>query len=185
MSVAAFAHAALALILYGWVFAMIAAALVVHYRPEKLAALGRRLQASGWSVMSRIEIYGTGISTHLLTRWRIIRTPWFGIFLHKHHNSDQSRHLHDHPWNFTTIVLRGGYDELVPARHGVGMRHWPAGSWHRLHAEDAHTIDHLERTPTWTLMLVGRHRRVWQFHTPDGLVPFHSYHDYTTTGAQP
>lgn len=43
----------------------------------------------------------------------LFRTPRFGIFLHKMLRSDHERALHDHPWAFTSIVLRTGYWEVT------------------------------------------------------------------------
>lgn len=36
--------------------------------------------------------------------------PW-SARLHFIHRADQDPHLHDHPWNARTIILRGGYEE--------------------------------------------------------------------------
>ena len=38
--------------------------------------------------------------------------PWKRFYLHIFSRPDKDRELHDHPWNFTTIVLFGGYDEI-------------------------------------------------------------------------
>lgn len=46
-----------------------------------------------------------------LHRWYIFRSKRLGVFLHKFVRSDEDRALHDHPWNFFGIVLKGGYME--------------------------------------------------------------------------
>jgi hypothetical protein len=99
-----------------------------------------------------------------LTRWRIIQTPLFAIYLHRFDGPDSRATLHDHPWNFVSIVLRGGYCER---RRYDG----PLVRIDRLNvkrAEDTHYIEHLHRTPSWTLMLVGRRRREWGYWDRDG-----------------
>lgn len=48
-----------------------------------------------------------------LTRLTLLKTPWFGLKLHWIRKPDPDRDLHDHPWWFASLVLRGGYDELV------------------------------------------------------------------------
>lgn len=99
-----------------------------------------------------------------LVRLRIVQTPWFAVYLHRIGTPDSRPTLHDHPWNFAAFVLRGGYDEC---RDYSGGRH----RIRRLnvkHAEDFHWIDRLHRTPTWTLLLVGRRRREWGYLDPDG-----------------
>lgn len=46
-----------------------------------------------------------------------IRHRWcpFSIRLHFIHREDLDRHMHDHPWDARTIILRGGYVEQIPA----------------------------------------------------------------------
>ncbi len=45
------------------------------------------------------------------TRWRIIHTPWFGIYLHKWNKPDPRPTQHNHPWSFFSVILRGEYTE--------------------------------------------------------------------------
>ncbi len=99
-----------------------------------------------------------------LTRLRIVQTPWFAVYLHRFGTPDSRPTLHDHPWNFVTIVLRGGYVEHRDYS-GTGHRVRRVNA-HR--AEDLHWIDSLDRTPTWTLFLAGRRRREWGYVDPDG-----------------
>lgn len=50
-----------------------------------------------------------------LRRWYIIpRNRWFNMYLHHFVQSDDPRALHDHPWWSCSIILRGGYYEVVP-----------------------------------------------------------------------
>lgn len=49
-----------------------------------------------------------------LIRYTIFSCPWFGIFVHCILRSDDDRDLHDHPWNFWSLILRGTYREYVP-----------------------------------------------------------------------
>ena len=46
-----------------------------------------------------------------LRRYYILKTRWFRIYLHEILRSDEDRDCHDHPWNFTSIILKGGYWE--------------------------------------------------------------------------
>lgn len=114
-----------------------------------------------------------------LTRWRIIQTPWFGLFLHRIALPDRDRHLHDHPWSFATLILSGGYREVVPVGDDPAgstvSRTWRTGSIHRLIAEEFHSIAVLHRKPTWTLVFVGPRRRDWGFGTAKGWVDHQTY----------
>lgn len=121
--------------------------------------------------------------------------PRFGIRIHRILSSDE-RTFHDHPWNYTTVILRGGYTEHTPVGfqphqvetttqydghdpitytqstaiyHGQGsILRRRASSWHYLTLENG--------TETWTLFAVGRKRQRWGF-LVDGLqkVPYPIY----------
>lgn len=119
-----------------------------------------------WAFMERFEIPNLDDpSETYLTRWRIVQTPWCALYLHRMDGPDSRPTLHDHPFNFVSIILKGGYLE----RHSPNAtlqstpRRWLAGSWHRMRAEEAHYIMRLDRVPTWTLLLVGRRRREWGY----------------------
>lgn len=123
-----------------------------------------------------------------LHRWRLIETPLGGIMLHCHHGPDPGRVLHDHPWPFASLILRGGYVEEVadardapalaqmaenhpaPGRY-YGSRHWRRrGSLHAIPITAAHRIVMLLHNPTWTLVLHGRRRRGWGFYRSGGFI---------------
>jgi len=46
-------------------------------------------------------------------RWRIFSCSKFNIFLHEISEADKDLHLHNHPWNFRSIILWGCYVELL------------------------------------------------------------------------
>ena len=49
-----------------------------------------------------------------LLRWYLIpRNRFFNLYLHKFLRDDDDRALHDHPWWFASLILRGGYTEIV------------------------------------------------------------------------
>ncbi len=121
-------------------------------------------------VISRVE------GDPYLTRWRIIHTPWFGVLLHKIDSPDPDQHPHDHPWNFITVILKGGYvedvTELLPwmTPNGemitdqiVRRKKWGWLSWHKMRLGDYHKIVRLMDKPTWTLVLTGSRQREWGF----------------------
>lgn len=45
-------------------------------------------------------------------RWQILALPWGTLYLHHIARADQDEHLHNHPWNFTSLILKGGYVEI-------------------------------------------------------------------------
>lgn len=47
------------------------------------------------------------------TRYAVLRTRWFNIYLHQLHAPNWHPECHDHPWGFVAILLRRGYLEQV------------------------------------------------------------------------
>ncbi|MCA1596111.1 MAG: hypothetical protein LC772_06770 [Chloroflexi bacterium] len=48
-----------------------------------------------------------------LTRYRLLKTRWFTLNLHRFHQSDHDV-MHDHPWAFCSLILWRGYVEETP-----------------------------------------------------------------------
>lgn len=119
----------------------------------------------------------------LLTRYFLLQTRWFAVYLHHLHASDEDRALHDHPWSFVTFLLSGGYWEHTPARPrdrvSSKLVDVVTCHWHRRFsilwrpAEYKHRLE-LAR-PTWTLVLRFARRRQWGFWTTDGWIDWVSY----------
>ena len=110
----------------------------------------------------------------LLIRYVIFRIAAFGIYLHNMKRSDHDRALHDHPWPFVSVVLRGGYWEVHDQTlegHQVTIPHRP-GSVLVRPAEWRHRfvlpVERHKYKESWTLVIVGRRVRRWGFFTPSG-----------------
>jgi hypothetical protein len=134
-------------------------------RHPKLAS-GR---SARWAFMDRFDVPQYDGDGLYLTRWRIIQTPWGGIYLHRMEGPDPRPTLHDHPWSFLSIVLRGGYIErrLDPMTMSVDEHH-AVRRFNRMRAGDAHSIRSLLRVPTWTLLVVSARKRTWGYLEPVG-----------------
>lgn len=122
--------------------------------------------------------YIGGTEDPLVIRWILFRTPWCAVFLHKLCRSDYERALHDHPWPFVSIVLKGEYLEVVTENNAaIHRRRWsvayrPAAWRHRVvltrekinfRATTPRSELHVPYRPCWTLMLVGPRQRRWGF----------------------
>lgn len=105
----------------------------------------------------------------LLTRYFLIRTRWFGVYLHCFHTADDQRAMHDHPWGYIVFLFHRGYHEQTPSgyffrpRFSILVR--PATSIHAVFVE----------RPTWTFLLRGPIRRQWGFHTKTGWMHWREY----------
>ena len=102
-----------------------------------------------------------------LIRWHIKLPLGRAIYLHKLCMSDPDRDLHDHPWNFISILVRGTYREITPA----GERQVRLFNVHK--ATDPHRVK-LEK-PVYTILLRGKRRREFGFHTEEGWMHWREY----------
>jgi hypothetical protein len=110
-------------------------------------------------------------------RWYIIpRNKFFNIYLHKFMRDDEDRALHDHPWWFVSLMIWGGYFEMVtPNEYGIDRlcRTTPSVAYRR--ATHRHSVvlfrdSHGNQRPCWTIVLTGRAKRTWGFWCPHGFV---------------
>jgi hypothetical protein len=152
--------------------------------PKLIARLFRRYLArrSPFAV-------GDGYGGTFFVRYDLIKTRWGSLYLHEFFRSDTDRCLHDHPWPFTTLIVRGGYFEETfhyrPQDGGpfvcVGsddercalsdtFKVWrPVGYLGRYPAAHAHRIELDPTKPLpWSLVWVGRKVRPWGFWSPLG-----------------
>ena len=83
----------------------------------------------------------------------------FNIFLHNFHKGDPDD-LHDHPWPYCTIILKGGYWEHQP----TGERKWRSpGTVRFAGSRSLHRIELEPGIDVWTLFIPGPHVREWGF----------------------
>ena len=125
--------------------------------------------------------YIGGKEDPLLIRWILFRIPSFGIFIHKFCRSDYDRALHDHPWTFISLILKGGYyevtEEIVPGviskqfvfnwRAPGSLLYRPAEFKHRVVLQQLNNGLKRWLEPSWSLILVFRRRRKWGFWLKD------------------
>ena len=94
----------------------------------------------------------------------------FNVFLHKFLKGDPDE-VHDHPWPYATLILKGGYYEWVPEFDTQGnmvgqKRHWRGpGHFRVCSATSYHRIELDPGITAWTLFMPGPHKREWGFLT--------------------
>ena len=104
----------------------------------------------------------------------------FNIFLHKFLKSDPDD-LHDHPWPYATLILKGGYYEWIPTYDKNGKKLCEVAKWRgpghfRLcSANSFHRIELDPKVTAWTLFMPGPQQREWGFMVRDTWVQWENY----------
>jgi hypothetical protein len=98
----------------------------------------------------------------------------FPISIRLHHikRKDLDEHLHDHPWNARTFILRGWCTEL---REDGNVYCRSAGDTVRLKFGEFHRITDVSEEGVWTLFITGRHMGTWGFKVNGSKVPWRKY----------
>lgn len=106
-----------------------------------------------------------------LIRYSLFKCRLGSVKIHKICMIDNDRHQHDHPWNFYSFILKGGYCEKYTDQNPdptepfvVGNRYhkWFSGYYH--HAKNFHQIvSTYKNRPVWTFIICGPRRREWGF----------------------
>ena len=92
----------------------------------------------------------------------------FNVFLHKFLKGDPDD-VHDHPWPYATLILKGGYYEWLPQFDNKGnkiaeMCVWRGpGSFRVCRANSYHRIELDPSVTAWTLFMPGPKKRDWGF----------------------
>lgn len=136
----------------------------------------------------RPHFYIGGRDNPYMLRWFIVpRNPWLNVYLHKFLRDDDDRAMHDHPWWFVSIMLRGEYREQRPECGGERLRWRRAPSIAFRRATDRHRVELAKDAsgrpiPCWTLVITGRKVREWGFHCPKGFVVWHEFVEQSDHG---
>jgi hypothetical protein len=92
----------------------------------------------------------------------------FNVFIHKFLKSDPDD-VHDHPWPYATLILKGGYYEWIPQFDNKGHKIaefcvWRGpGSFRTCSANSYHRIELDPTVECWTMFMPGPQRREWGF----------------------
>ncbi len=127
------------------------------------------------------KITGTDPSDLLLVRWFLLRFRKHRLLLHHFRRSDADD-PHSHPWDFWSLVIRGGYFEFVPdkaendprpigQRRLVGKWYGPGSILYR-RAEHVHRVELPPGRTSWTIVFTFPKRREWGFFTRVGYKPW-------------
>jgi hypothetical protein len=104
----------------------------------------------------------------------------FNVFLHKFLRSDPDD-VHDHPWSYFTLILKGGYYEWLPQFNSAGekigeLQVWRGPGHFRIcRAASYHRIELDPSVTCWTLFVPGPQTREWGFLSNGQWVPHEQY----------
>lgn len=144
---------------------------------------------TGWLSGGPHFIIG-GKANPYVYRWYVVpRNPLLNVYLHKFLRDDEDRALHDHPWWFLSLILKGGYQEIVDienaptpgftrtiTRNPLSLAFRPALHRHRVVLHRA-IENHRRMVPAWTVVVTGRKVREWGFWCPKGFVQWQVFTD--------
>lgn len=117
-------------------------------------------------------------------RYRLLQTPWFAVYVHQICRSDEDKDPHDHPWNFTSVILEGAYQEdswYPPNFDKMQIKNYYSGDVIEHKAEDAHKL-RLISSEVWTLVFTSGRERVWGYQTDKGWIDFITYRNLKNKG---
>lgn len=127
------------------------------------------------------------------SRFAIVETDLFSIYIHRIHKSDRDEHLHNHPWPYLNIILSGSYSEAYKPEEGVcppvsveisrnngsrdvwGLRHVRPGTISVSGTKRYHKIYALRSNKVTSLMIVGRRQPSWGYDLDGIHVDFKAY----------
>jgi hypothetical protein len=89
--------------------------------------------------------------------------------------------VHDHPWSYSTLILKGGYYEWIPQFNADGtksceIRKWRGpGHFRTCSPNSYHRIELKPGVTAWTLFMPGPHKRDWGFLVNNKWIPHENY----------
>ncbi len=122
-------------------------------------------------------------------RYRLFSCPWLRLYIHKICKSDEDAHLHTHPWNFFSFILKGGYRQEV-LQHPketirYGYQRFGQFDLVQMGRHEGHRIT-LDYDPTWTFVIAYGKRDTWGYLTESlGLVDHKFYRELKNSGQLP
>jgi len=109
----------------------------------------------------------------------------FNVFIHKFLKSDPDD-VHDHPWPYATLILKGGYWEWIPQFNSLGQKVGEIATWRGAghfricKANSFHRIELDPNVTAWTLFMPGIKQREWGFLSKGRWIQWQKYLELRT-----
>lgn len=111
-------------------------------------------------------------------RWELLKTRWFSIWLHGIYESDKDLHLHNHPWDYKSMVLKGSYIEET----NDGQNTLKPGTFTSRNGAQFHKIKKLLTKKVYTLFMVSPVRRDWGYIVNGRFIQHEDYRKLKNSG---
>jgi hypothetical protein len=141
-----------------------------------LAKVLARPAVTGWLIKRAMKAPYSHLEGYMNRYWLFNPYPksapdqkkgWCRFFpsvrLHHILREDRDEHMHDHPWDARTIILRGWYEERRPEPLGYASTRRKAGDTASINFGDYHKITQVSSGGVWTLFITYRYRGTWGF----------------------
>lgn len=124
------------------------------------------------------------------TRWTIFKCQWFTLYIDKILERDGDFHLHNHPQNLISVILKGSYKE-----ESLTWPHWPLSprparllgpkrflkvSW--MNRKSFHKIHRIIKGPIYSLFLTYGKDLSWFYMVNDTKIEHSVYRELKAEG---
>jgi len=92
-------------------------------------------------------------------RFAFFETKYLSLYFHRIYLGDKDVFLHSHPWNFISIILKGGYIE--ENQKGLARKVFPVVSM--MNRKGFHKIHSMLKSPTYSLFLAIGKKQPWYY----------------------
>lgn len=118
------------------------------------------------------------------TRWAIFDSKYLRLYIHKINESDKD-HLHSHPWNFVSVILKGSYEEELLDWKGWPTKQKPPTTLNLkkfltitfMNRFKFHKIKRIVNGPVYSLVLTLGDHKDWYYMVDDCMVESNIYRD--------
>lgn len=104
-------------------------------------------------------------------RWAILETDVFAVYIHRIHIEDRDLHLHSHPWNFISWILKGSYDE----ENQSGINNKRFLSFSKADTNYVHKIKRITNGPVYSLFITYGKKKPWYYLVNSELIESETY----------
>lgn len=146
-----------------------------------------------WNIIGQFDVDHNGrdiMGTHTLASKALMwltKGRYSSVRLHRIMRSDHDRHLHNHPFRYRSLILRGWYCEVWPEyvdwEEPVEYScYFYRGEWNRGSPVSFHRIASVSPGGVWTLFFMGPNSNEWGFMVDGEFVKSTTYFRRTARG---